>query len=967
VFSYGLKLRLKLKGVQIMAEVDIATLGIKVDTSGADKAEDQLDKLAKTADRTEDATKGVTTATGQMDATIRAAIAAINSNTQAMSGLTANYNKNKTAGHGAAAAADDMDARLAKLRGTIDPMAVAIDKVNQELIEARALFEAGAMSAEDYARAQTVLNARSADFALRQSKMNDAMGLGARSAKLQSHEMLNLSRQFADIGVTAAMGMSPMMILVQQGPQIADVFASARTRGIGFGQAMKQVGGLIAPFAPMLLGIGAAAAVAFGGAALVTRNMGKELGDVQAEFGLTAKEMKQLEKDGVSMGYTFGDVFGGIGRAIKEEFSDTFAEEIEAVSKWWNTMLDDITANAEKNIGEIIGLFIGAYKAVKATWSMLPAAMGDFAIQATNATIDALERMINAAIGGMNSLLDAAPDWMGLKGDIATKKFQRYDNPNAGAFNNTVDVGSKAFMEGMNEGKGAVSRIGQGIRDQRKDRIQGAIDEMRDGNGGSKKAPKPKASAEEKDWEKALEHAKEYIAALNEAREEIGKNQFEIKRLNTEREIGDLKAAAAATGSAAAMKMAEDVAKDLTKATEEWINATNAQVIKEFRLELEKEADALKFETSLVGLSNEQHARATKEREIHLRIMELEEQGHYDIAEAIAAERGQLIDLAGARGRSQDAMEQAGRMASAHREVADAVRDATSSFGEMFGTVGEGYSNLINTIYDFTATQAEAQERLTVLQEQYNQGAIDQAQYEFEKGQIQRQMGRDQIAVYGDMLGAAKTFFKEGSTGFKVMETAERAYRMFQFAMQIKAMFMDKAETASSVANSGARAAADGVAAVAKAIASLPFPLNIAAGAATAAFLIAMGVKMAKGGGGAAKGASQAASKAADIYSGPVDAYGNPTSGYSVLRPGATTVAGDPSQARWPSGGAPAANNNGMTFKGGDLIINGGADRRTAEEMQQQFQQWSRRTVQDARQAAAADRAAASQRQSIGA
>jgi hypothetical protein len=56
----------------------------------------------------------------------------------------------------------------------------------------------------------------------------------------------------------------------------------------------------------------------------------------------------------------------------------------------------------------------------------------------------------------------------------------------------------------------------------------------------------------------------------------------------------------------------------------------------------------------------------------------------------------------------------------------------------------------------------------------------------------------------------------------------------------------------------------------------------------------------------------------------------------------------------------------GGSFRGGDLIIQGGADRRTAEEMQGQFQQWSKQTVEDARRAAAADRATSAGRQKIG-
>ena len=181
--------------------------------------------------------------------------------------------------------------------------------------------------------------------------------------------------------------------------------------------------------------------------------------------------------------------------------------------------------------------------------------------------------------------------------------------------------------------------------------------------------------------------------------------------------------------------------------------------------------------------------------------------------------------------------------------------------------------------------------------------------------------------------------------------------------MAIRAMFMDKAQTASSVANSGARAAADGVAAVAKAIASLPFPLNIVAGAATLAFLVGIGVKMFGGGkggsGGGGGGASQDAEKLTEKYNGPRDQYGAPTSYYSVLRPGDTTVAAQ---------GFASTANGGTTIKQGDLnvTVQGNMVRDTMDELMPVLQEFRQQTVQDSRQAVQEDQNARSQRQNIG-
>ena len=51
----------------------------------------------------------------------------------------------------------------------------------------------------------------------------------ADTTKLSRYELINLSRQVQDVGVSLASGQSPFTVLVQQGTQIADVFAASQT------------------------------------------------------------------------------------------------------------------------------------------------------------------------------------------------------------------------------------------------------------------------------------------------------------------------------------------------------------------------------------------------------------------------------------------------------------------------------------------------------------------------------------------------------------------------------------------------------------------------------------------------------------------------------------------------------------------------------------------------------------------
>ncbi|GAA0030220.1 phage tail length tape measure family protein [Bradyrhizobium ottawaense] len=85
----------------------------------------------------------------------------------------------------------------------------------------------------------------------------------AKSTGLTRAEMINLSRQLQDVGVSLVSGQSPFMVLAQQGTQVADIFGSSKTGTVG--GALRQIGSSIAGIlTPMRLLGGGAALVATG-------------------------------------------------------------------------------------------------------------------------------------------------------------------------------------------------------------------------------------------------------------------------------------------------------------------------------------------------------------------------------------------------------------------------------------------------------------------------------------------------------------------------------------------------------------------------------------------------------------------------------------------------------------------------------------------------------------------------------
>ncbi|WP_047866763.1 phage tail length tape measure family protein [Sphingomonas paucimobilis] len=175
-------------------------------------------------------------------------------------------------------------------------------------------------------------------------------------------------------------------------------------------------------------------------------------------------------------------------------------------------------------------------------------------------------------------------------------------------------------------------------------------------------------------------------------------------------------------------------------------------------------------------------------------------------------------------------------MQAAGRGMADAFGEAGRAIGDM-STVFAGHLADQQRLNDWQKQQLKNASELPESEARAAKERQIATQYALRSGAMQ-------ITMYGDLAASAKGFFAEGSTGYQAMATAEKAFRAVQFALSVRSIAQDAIETGSSIAKSGARAAAHAVEAVAKAIAGLPFPLNIAAGAATAGVLASIGLSI---------------------------------------------------------------------------------------------------------------------------
>lgn len=179
--------------------------------------------------------------------------------------------------------------------------------------------------------------------------------------------------------------------------------------------------------------------------------------------------------------------------------------------------------------------------------------------------------------------------------------------------------------------------------------------------------------------------------------------------------------------------------------------------------------------------------------------------------------------------------------------MADGLGD---SLAAAFGRGGRAAQQMLKVVTDQQNRELAGRKRVADARVKYDIGGKRSVESLKIEGEVADEMAQARVQGYAMMVDAAQGFFKENSVGYKVLQAAEIALHTLTTLNTIQAMALDSAHTATSVANSGARASADGVAAYAKTLASLPFPYNIAAGLAVLGALASVGVMLAGGGGG---------------------------------------------------------------------------------------------------------------------
>lgn len=445
---------------------ELATLGTRFISENADKVHRDLDLYAgksKDAAAASDAAAG---GSNRLSQSMKDMLASIERSTREIAELTRAQNQAAQAADAVAMAETRAAAATAASTGANIKFSHSFTQVTTDAGRAAAAIErAGDAATRGAGQAKaaaahfdTLYDAADRDFSTQYARQMgtfvDANAKAEVSTRRTTLAALGLSRQMADVFVTGAAGMNPFLILIQQGPQVVDQLATMKMEGVGVGAAFRTMAAAAAP-AMAVLGPLAIAATAVGAAfAIGAQQMNDSNKGMIKELGLTEDQLKKVKNEAITM----GDVMKGTFNAAAAAIGDAFGPEIAAIRKAFNDWYDELLANTVREIKAIVGGFVGAYEVIKATWSGLPAAIGDVAIQSTNAVIGAVEKMINGVLAAYNKMLPVIRATLVASGNVAgamnlreagSLTLGRLDNPNAGAARDTADVARDAWKRGQ--------------------------------------------------------------------------------------------------------------------------------------------------------------------------------------------------------------------------------------------------------------------------------------------------------------------------------------------------------------------------------------------------------------------------------------------------------------------------------------------------------------------------------------
>jgi len=238
---------------------DIASLGLRVDSSEVDKGSEALDKLARSGEKAEQASRKFEQSTEKAKESIKS----------------------------------EKD-EISRLLGQIDPTTKAFERLDQQERKLYQLRSSNKIDLDTYSQYRQKIDEGREALA----RANDNLARTGNTAKQTAAAMRNVPAQFTDIVVSLQGGQQPLTVFLQQGGQLKDMFG-------GIGPAARALGGyvlgLVNPFTLGAAAVGALSLAYYKGSQ-ESEKFNKALILTGGYAGVTSGQLSDLarELDGIA-------------------------------------------------------------------------------------------------------------------------------------------------------------------------------------------------------------------------------------------------------------------------------------------------------------------------------------------------------------------------------------------------------------------------------------------------------------------------------------------------------------------------------------------------------------------------------------------------------------------------------------------------------------------------------------------
>ena len=535
--------------------MDFAQLGIKLDTNDVEKGLRQLKEIPRTgagAAAAADKLQKKLVSAGLAQERLAMSTARANKQSALSTIASGRLSKAKVQEQRAIIKAAEAQIKASAARSA------NIKKLNDEIVAQRRLIEV-----TNAATLATNKNSASlGGVATRFTGGGGGRGFGvandpANDLMPNRFNTANIAAQFQDIGVTAAMGMNPLTIALQQGTQLSAILNTMESPLKGIAVAFRSIINVVSLTSIAIVAL-LAVGIQFIDWASVARKGASLLADgfdfLADNADILALSLGALTISLIALNFT--SIIGGIVAATTAIIAlaaviwaviAPFAVVAAAAAAFGGLMyylfgdrfIEAIRTAVNTGIGFLVG-FVNSIRRIF-TESNVGAIIVDFLLAPINLALTLVKTALNALIIGINKIIENLPDWLKDRTSISEIEFQfnitdNFTNPLEGGVKDAARIITDEFGNALGN-VDYVGKISEGVRSGL-DSVSGKLRDFAAGvigaeNSGSESEVEKQADA----YTGIISKAKQRVESLKLEQSWIGKNEREVSRLRITQEL----------------------------------------------------------------------------------------------------------------------------------------------------------------------------------------------------------------------------------------------------------------------------------------------------------------------------------------------------------------------------------------------------------------------------------------------